>query len=168
MHYLTAAALQAQRTTPTRPRCIRWTGRWSGGGLTRLKRRVDLLHLLGRRRGGGGHAGALAACVDAPLAQTVGLAQGDYFEAVSRYDDALAAVTQARHAAAGAGDRTAEARCLARLGMIRWRQGDHAAQPLSRCARHSPRRGRSRWPPKRTRARLGLVHRQGHDAAGAD
>ncbi|MEZ4608656.1 MAG: hypothetical protein R2838_00105 [Caldilineaceae bacterium] len=105
---------------------------------TRLKRRVDLLHLLGRREEEAATLAQLAACVDA-LAQTVGLAQGDYFEAVSRYDDALAAVTQARHAAAGAGDRTAEARCSARLGMIRWRQGDHAAQ-LTLCSASSTTR----------------------------
>ncbi|MCB0157978.1 MAG: tetratricopeptide repeat protein [Caldilineaceae bacterium] len=169
LHYLDLAAAQAQRDYANET-ALHQVDRALGLAVdwTRLKRRVDLLHLLGQREEEAAALAQLAACADAPV-QTVGLTQGDYYEAISRYDDAMAAVTRARQAAASTADRTAEARCLARLGMIRWRQGDYAGAATHYHAALEILQGAADHAAEAdTRYGLGLVHRQqGQYAAAA-
>lgn len=172
LHYLDRAAALAQRDYANETalhqveRALALEPHWA-----RYKQQAELLHILGRRDDEAAALARLADCADAP-AVDVALAEGDYFEAVSRYDEATDAMLRARRAAVASGVRAAEARALARLGMIAWRQGSYsaAAEHYAEALELLSRNAMLVAEEADVRYGLGLVHRQqGHyDAAQAE
>ncbi|MEZ4731340.1 MAG: tetratricopeptide repeat protein [Caldilineaceae bacterium] len=91
-----------------------------------LQAKVEVLHILGRRTE---QAAALQSLAQHPTAPPFELALlwGEYYEAISDYAQAETAIKEALALAKGSRDQEGQARCLARLGMIAWRQGEYEA-----------------------------------------
>lgn len=91
-----------------------------------LQAKVEVLHILGRREE---EAATLQTLTQQSTTAEFALALlwGEYYEAVSDYAQAEAAIQQALALAKARIDQEGQARCLARLGMLAWRQGDYEA-----------------------------------------
>jgi len=89
-----------------------------------LKSKVDVLHLMGRRED---EESVLTLLDAAPEADPVerALAWGEYYEATSDFAAARDVVVTAQKQAAA--DPAVQARCLSKLGIIAWREGDYDA-----------------------------------------
>ena len=88
-----------------------------------LMAQVQVLHLLGRRDEEHAALEQLAALAGAP-AYDAALLWGEYYDSVSEFDAAAAALARGVALAEDADER---ARCLTRLGRVAWRRGDYAA-----------------------------------------
>lgn len=88
------------------------------------KGQIEVLHILGRREEELAALQALEASQNAP-AYEVAYLWGQYYEAVSDYGQAQAAIERALGAARDRASRINEANCLAYLGLIARRQGDY-------------------------------------------
>lgn len=89
-----------------------------------LQAKVEVLHILGRRDEEAATLQSLTQqSTTAPF--DLALLWGEYYEAVSDYTQAEAAIKQALKFAKTANDQAGQARCLAQLGLIAWRQGDY-------------------------------------------
>jgi class 3 adenylate cyclase/tetratricopeptide (TPR) repeat protein len=125
LQYLDAAGQRAKRDSANETalsyfnRALALEVRWPW-----LKAKIELLHLLGRRAEERETLTLLAAAPNVPP-YTVALLQGEYYEAISEYPSAASAVELALTSSRTLGHREGEARCLARLGIIAWRQGDY-------------------------------------------
>lgn len=91
-----------------------------------LKAKVEVLHILGRREE---EATTLQTLTQQSTTQPFDLALlwGEYYEAVSNYTQTEIAIKRALDLAKASNDLEGQARCLARLGMLAWRQGDYEA-----------------------------------------
>jgi tetratricopeptide (TPR) repeat protein len=85
---------------------------------------VEILHILGRRDEQQSSLEALAVAPDAPDFEVAYL-WGQYYEAIGDYPQAQAAVERALEASRDEGNVVNQVRCLAQLGLIARRQGDH-------------------------------------------
>ncbi len=90
----------------------------------RLKGKIEVLHILGRREEEEAGLHMLARAPAAPAFEGPYL-WGLYYEAISEYAEAQATIEQALIACQQQGDIAGEARCLTRLGLIAHRQGDY-------------------------------------------
>ncbi|MEZ4864075.1 MAG: DUF2791 family P-loop domain-containing protein [Caldilineaceae bacterium] len=155
LHYLEAAGCRAQRDNANETalsyfdRALEMEIRpaW-------LKAKVEVLHILARREE---EAATLQSLAQQPAASPFDLALlwGEYYEAISDYTQAVQAIKQALALARIGNDQTGEARCLARQGMIAWRQGDYTA------AEHSYQQAKDCADKKaEIHYGLGLVYRQ--------
>jgi tetratricopeptide (TPR) repeat protein/class 3 adenylate cyclase len=93
----------------------RWTWR---------QQQVEILHLLGRRQEEAAGLQVLKGNPAPPVFEIAYL-HGQYFEAIGHYPQAQAAVEQALAASRESGELEGMVRCLAHLGLIAYRQGDH-------------------------------------------
>lgn len=127
LHYLDAAGQRAKHDYANETalsyfnRALELEMRWPW-----LKAKIDVLHILGRRAEQQTTLALLQVAPNAP-AFDAALLWGEYYEAVSEYDEAEAALKSALTQARAVADQAGEARTLARLGMIAWRQGDYEA-----------------------------------------
>ena len=170
LRYLDAAGQRAKRDYANETalsyfdRALSLEKRWQW-----LKDRVDVLHVLGRRREEEITLQRLNVHPDAPKVE-IDYLWGAYYEAASEYKQALAALAEARELSELQGDRCREARCLTRQGMIAWRRGDYdgaessygaALDLLAACAATDDGQ-REELPLAEADVRygLGLVHRQ--------
>lgn len=127
LHYLDAAGLRAKQDYANetalsyfnRALDVEERSAW-------LKAKVEVLHILGRREE---EATTLQTLTQQTTTEPFDLALlwGEYYEAVSDYAQAQAAIKQALGLAQSTADQEGQARCLARLGMIAWRQGEYDA-----------------------------------------
>lgn len=85
---------------------------------------VEILHTLGRREEQHAALQALDAVASAPRFVT-GSLWGHYYEIVGNYEQARQSVVCGLADCRSRGDRTSEARCLAQLGSIAYRQGEY-------------------------------------------
>ena len=106
-----AALLHLGRALAMEPRWQRWA------------EQVEVLHTLGRRQE---ERAALEQLTAAPEAEPFrrALAWADLHESTSNYAEATRHLKTALAVARQSNDIAGEARCLARLGLIAWRQGD--------------------------------------------
>jgi class 3 adenylate cyclase/tetratricopeptide (TPR) repeat protein len=125
IHYLAAAGERAKRRYANETalsyynRALTLSARWEW-----LAAKADVLHILGRREEESTTLSALSAHTDARPFE-IHFRWGEYYEAISDYPNAQAAVMDALTAAQTSTDLRGQARALARLGMIAWRQGDY-------------------------------------------
>jgi tetratricopeptide (TPR) repeat protein len=125
LHYLDAAGLRAKRDYANetalsyfnRALEIEERAAW-------LKAKVEVLHILGRREEEAATLQTLTQQMASPQF-ALALQWGEYYEAVSDYVHAEAAIQQALALAKRETDQEGYARCLARLGMLAWRQGSY-------------------------------------------
>jgi len=89
-----------------------------------LKSKVDVLHLMGRREEEESVLNLLDAAPEADPVERA-LAWGEYYEATSDFAAARDVVVTAQKQAAA--DPAVQARCLSKLGIIAWREGDYDA-----------------------------------------
>lgn len=91
-----------------------------------LKAKVEVLHILGRRDE---EAATLQNLSQQSTTEQFELALlwGEYYEAISDYAQAETSIRQALELAKAQTDQEGQARCLARLGMLAWRQGAYEA-----------------------------------------
>lgn len=89
-----------------------------------LKSKVEVLHILGRRDEERVAIAQLAAASDAPACEAA-LLWSDYYESISDYPQAQQAAHRGLALARADNDAASQARFLAKLGMIAWRQGDY-------------------------------------------
>jgi len=89
-----------------------------------LKSKVDVLHLMGRREDEESVLNLLDAAPEADPVERA-LAWGEYYEATSDFAAARDVVVTAQRQAAA--DPAVQARCLSKLGIIAWREGDYDA-----------------------------------------
>ncbi len=162
VNYLVAAAERARREyanetalnyyTWALTLCTHWA--WQAA-------RVELLHILGRRDEEREALEALEAMADAPPAQ-VALLWGRYYEATGDYVHAREAIHRARTLSHRQGDREAEAKALARLGLLEWRQGDYqaAADLYTQALATLPRHQDTRATQAEIHYGLGILYRQ--------
>ncbi len=85
---------------------------------------VEVLHLLGQRDQEQAALNALEKTAGAPVWTTAYL-WGQYYEAISEYDQAQAAGERALAACRESGNSEGEFRCLTQLGLIAFRHGDY-------------------------------------------
>ncbi|MCE7987412.1 MAG: hypothetical protein DYG89_40105 [Caldilinea sp. CFX5] len=126
-----------------------------------LKAKVEVLHILGRREE---QATTLRNLSHQTTAQQFDLALlwGEYYEAVSNYAQAEEAIKQAWALAKINNDVEGQARCLARLGMLAWRQGnyDEAEQLSGQAVIRVENEVNYRNVEAEIRYGLGLIYRQ--------
>lgn len=126
-----------------------------------LKAKVEVLHILGRREE---EAATLQTLTHQTTTEQFALALlwGEYYEAMSDYAQAQVAIKQALALAESAIDQEGQARCLARLGMLAWRQGDYEAaeQLYGQALIMMEGQPRYRSVEAEIRYGLGLVYRQ--------
>lgn len=162
LHYLDAAGLRAKRDYANetalsyfnRALEIEERADW-------MKAKVEVLHILGRREE---EAATLQSLTQqAPsLSFDLALLWGEYYEAVSNYAQAESAIQQSLGLAQSANDQEGQARCLARLGMLAWRQGNYetAEQLYNDALRMVEGKAFYRSVEAEIRYGLGLVCRQ--------
>ena len=123
--YLDAAAQRAQREYANETalnyidRALALETRWEW-----LRAKVQVLHILGRRQEEAEALRALAELEETPPFELAYL-WGQYFEAVSDYQQAQRHLEEALAICRRHQDREGEARCLAHLGLVAWRQGNY-------------------------------------------
>lgn len=126
-----------------------------------LQAKVEVLHILGRREE---EATTLQSLAHQSAASPFDLALlwGEYYEAVSDYAQAETAIQQALGLAKASNDQEGQARCLARLGMLAWRQGDYEAAERLYSAALIMVEGKADYRAVEAEIRygLGLVYRQ--------
>lgn len=126
-----------------------------------LKAKVEVLHILGRREE---EAATLQSLTQQTTPEQFDLALlwGEYYEAVSNYAQAEKTITGALAQAKAANDQAGQARSLARLGLIAWRQGDYEAAEHIYHHALAITQGQTRLLAEESEARygLGLVYRQ--------
>ncbi|MFZ4657437.1 MAG: tetratricopeptide repeat protein [Caldilineaceae bacterium] len=162
LHYLDAAGLRAKRDYANetalsyfnRAMEIEERADW-------LKAKVEVLHILGRRAE---EAATLQSLTQQAISSPFDLALlwGEYYEAVSDYPQAEEAVKQALVLAEIGSDQEGQARCLARLGMLAWRQGSYedAETLYSEALTMVAEKANYRSVEAEIRYGLGLVYRQ--------
>ena len=162
LHYLDAAGLRAKRDYANETalsyfnRALEIEARsdW-------LKAKVEVLHILGRREE---EAATLQNLTGQQTTSQFDLALlwGDYYEAVSDYTQAEYTIKNALALASATNDQEGEARSLARLGMIAWRQGNYedAEQIYSQSLATTYKREDFLAEEAEARYGLGLVYRQ--------
>ncbi|MCC6271131.1 MAG: tetratricopeptide repeat protein, partial [Microbacteriaceae bacterium] len=162
LHYLDAAGLRAKHDYANetalsyfnRALDVEERAAW-------LKAKVEVLHILGRREE---EAATLRTLTQQATPEQFDLALlwGEYYEAVSDYAQAQSAVKQALGLAQSTTDQEGQARCLARLGMIAWRQGEYDAAERLYGEALIMVEGQSRYRSVEAEIRygLGLVYRQ--------
>jgi tetratricopeptide (TPR) repeat protein len=127
LYYLDAAGQRAKREYANETalsyfnRALAIEGRWPW-----LKGKIEVLHILGRRQDERAALDLLKAAPNVPVFDGA-LLWGEYYEAISEYDEAKQAIEQALAVSQQIGDAEGEARCLARLGVIAWSRGDYEA-----------------------------------------
>ncbi|MEZ4709623.1 MAG: tetratricopeptide repeat protein [Caldilineaceae bacterium] len=89
-----------------------------------LKSKVEVLHILGRRDEERDAIAQLATVPTAPASEAA-LLWSDYYESISDYPQAQQAANRGLDLARTENDAASQARFLAKLGMIAWRQGDY-------------------------------------------
>jgi predicted ATPase/class 3 adenylate cyclase len=162
LHYLDAAGLRAKRDYANetalsyfnRALEIEERSDW-------LKAKVEVLHILGRREE---EAATLQSLTQQATSSQFDLALlwGEYYEAISDYIQAEGSVNQALTLTKEKIDKEGQARCLARLGMLAWRQGnyDSAEHLYSEALAMVTGNTRYRSVEAEVRYGLGLVYRQ--------
>lgn len=127
LYYLDAAGQRAKREYANETalsyfnRALALEARWPW-----LKAKIEVLHILGRREEQQETLALLEAAPNAPAFDTA-LLWGEFYEAISEYEQAQSALQQALDLAHSHRDAEGEARCLARLGLIAWSQGEFDA-----------------------------------------
>jgi len=162
LHYLDAAGLRAQRDYANETalnyfnRALEVEERpaW-------LKAKVEVLHILGRREEEATTLQNLTQQTTAPQF-VLALLWGEYYEAISDYAQAEDAVKRALELAKAESDQEGQARCLARLGMLAWRQGTYEAAERLYSEALAMVEGEANYRGVEAEARygLGLVYRQ--------
>jgi predicted ATPase/class 3 adenylate cyclase len=162
LHYLDAAGLRAKRDYANetalsyfnRALEVEERADW-------LKAKVEVLHILGRREE---EAVTLQSLTKQATASPFNLALlwGEYYEAVSDYIQAEESVEQALALTQTEADQEGQARCLARLGMLAWRQGSYedAERLYSEALTMVEGKVNYRSVEAEIRYGLGLVYRQ--------
>ena len=162
LDYLDAAARRAQREYANETalnyidRALALEQRWEW-----LRAKVQVLHILGRRQEEAQALRALAQLAETPRFELAYL-WGQYFEAVSDYQQAQRHLEEALALCRSQGDREGEARCLAFLGLVAWRQGNYeeaqtAYDQALHCLGGEPR---YRDEEAEILYGMGIVHRQ--------
>ncbi|RIK44620.1 MAG: hypothetical protein DCC55_01775 [Chloroflexi bacterium] len=162
LHYLDVAGQRAKREYANETalsyfnRALALEARWPW-----LKAKIEILHILGRREEQREMLALLQAAPNAPAFDTA-LLWGEYYEAISEYEAAQQAVQQALDLARARRDTEGVARCLARLGLIAWSQGDYdtAEQVYTEALASIRQEERFRDEEAEIRRGLGLVYRQ--------
>lgn len=170
IHYLDAAGEKAKRRYANETalsyydRALTLEPRWEW-----LAAKADVLHILGRRDQEATTLAALSALTDAQPFE-VHFRWGEYYEAISDYPNAQAAVMDALSAAQAATDLRGQVRALARLGMISWRQGDYEAASDRYVTALGLLADQSGYEAEEAEVRygLGLLNRQQGDYEDAD
>lgn len=172
VQYLSAAGAKAQREYANETalsyfeRALALEMRWQW-----LAAKVELLHILGRREEERAGLELLAGLPDAD-AYRVQMLWGQYFEAVSDYPQALAAMGTAAATAEEAGSVQRLVSALGRQGLIHWRQGHYedAAQAYEQALSLLAGTGGLAQEEAEIRYGLGILHRQQgqFDAAQAE
>lgn len=162
LHYLDAAGLRAKHDYANetalsyfnRALEIEERAAW-------LQAKVEVLHILGRREE---EAATLQSLTQQATSSPFDLALlwGEYYEAVSNYAQAESAIQQSLGLAQSANAQEGQARCLARLGMLAWRQGNYetAEQLYNDALRMVEGKAFYRSVEAEIRYGLGLVCRQ--------
>jgi adenylate cyclase len=125
LHYLEAAGSKAKASYANETalsyfdRALSLEESW-----TWLAAKIDILHILGRREEERLTLGDLESNPDAPGFE-IFHRWGEFYESISEYTEAQAALEKALSAAEQAGDLHGQVRALARLGMVAWRQGNY-------------------------------------------
>jgi adenylate cyclase len=162
LYYLDAAGRRAQREYANETalsyfnRALALEARWPW-----LKAKIEVLHILGRRAEQIKTLALLQAAPNAPAFEAA-LLWGEYYEAISEYERAQQALQQALDLARSHRDAEGEARCLARLGLIAWSQGNYetAEQVYTEALASIGEEERYRDEEAEIRRGLGLVYRQ--------
>lgn len=162
LHYLDAAGQRAKREYANETalsyfnRALALEARWPW-----LKAKIEVLHILGRRAEQQQTLALLQAAPNAPVFETA-LLWGEYNEAISEYEAAQQAIQQALDLARAHHDVEGEARCLARLGLVAWSQGDYetAERVYTEALTSIGEEERFRDEEAEIRRGLGLVYRQ--------
>jgi class 3 adenylate cyclase/tetratricopeptide (TPR) repeat protein len=162
LHYLNLAGQRAKRDYANETalsyfnRALALEARWPW-----LKAKIEILHTLGRRDDERDTLALLQAVPNAPRFDTA-LLWGDYYEAISEYELAQQAIQPALAEARRLADAEGEARCLARLGMIAWRQGNYETAERAYLAALRVIGNDERFHDEEADVRygLGLVYRQ--------